>query len=350
MSASNLFTNQGRSLQLIEEIALSGCIEVDSKPSVRFNPAKRPKGLDLLVREFVGMGASSLLECMLRGYAYHEGLKIVSLTNRLDIEALENTILNLPASEYCQPFPTLFVDLDVKHEVKCPQAGEEFYNEILPSSHYPDTVGIRHMPDLGVIVASVYFSSHQVITSLISTSEEGETGSGETLEESIQASFGVKMSAIDVSSDEIKVALTALRVAFNAVLILEGEGMRLLGPRNRKYYDRLTENVRKARARRDPREKVERAEQVLRAEPIYYTFDQKTIIYSRETEQGTDGPSDDVGDRRSPKSHWRSGHWRQQHYGVGNLLQKRVRIPSVLVNKHKFLGRPADSRATYEVR
>lgn len=347
MSAKDVFSHRVGLLSILEEIALSGCVELysgnDGFVHIKFNPERMPKKLNIVLNELGKMGPSALLEAIVQGFAYHEGFKIVVPSNRLDTEALENTILNFPACEYNQPFPTMFVDLTTQHEVHCPQVGEIYFGEVLPPKHYPHTIGLRHVrtETVNYIIASIYFTSHQVITFLLDCTEKSGT-----LEESITASKG-GVTAISISDEEYAVCISAMRIALNTVLILEGEGLRTLGPGNVKYFKKLEENVQKAKRRRDPLEKIQRAEQILRQEPIYYTFEQNTVFYHRSEAETVDaGP----GTGRTIRPHWRSGFHRMQHYGPGNILRKRVRIPAVFVNKHRFLGLPKDTVRTTEVR
>jgi hypothetical protein len=356
MSVRDIFNKNARFQQIVETIVLSGCVKLHRGSSGRvefdIDPNKLPDDIVDIIEHVVKEGSSAILEMVIQGHSYHEGLKVVTL-NQLDAEALENTTLNFLVGDYNQPFPTLFVDLPEsffqKHEVDCPQGGDFYAGQETPGRHYPHTVGLRHYRDndFSYIIAAIYFTSHQAFTVLIDASIGDET-----IEEVIELAFDptrqLKNSKF-ISHEEEAVTLAALRVALNTVLILESEGMRSLGPSNPKYYNKLEENLRKARKRKDPLEKIQRAEQVLLAEPKYYTFDQKVIIYQREDAHSSgDMTHEHTG--RSLRPHWRSGYHRTQHFGHGNLERKRIRIPPVLVNKHKFAGHLRDTSVTLEVR
>jgi hypothetical protein len=356
MGVRETFTGSARVRQVVETIVKSGCIDFSLGSNGRIvfevNNWRLPDELCDLMSHMVKEGTSALLEMTVQGYALSEGLKVVTL-NQLDAEALENTSLNFLVGDYNQPFPTLYVDLPEsffqKHEVDCPQVGEIYAGESIPGRHYPHTVGLIHVrtEKFGYIIAAVYFTSHQAFTVLIDASIPDDT-----IEDVISLAFDPKQMLKNskfISPEEEAVTLAALRVALNTVLILESEGMRKLGPGNPKYYNRLEENLRKARKRRDPEEKIQKAEQVLLAEPVFYAFDQHVIIYQHE-ENHTNGDMPHEHTGRSLRPHWRSGYHRTQHYGIRNLERKRIRIPPVLVNKHKFLGRPQDTSVTLDIR
>ena len=82
--------------------------------------------------------------------------------------------------------------------------------------------------------------------------------------------------------------------------------------------------------------------------PVRYAFAQEVSLYRREAGEVHSQANGTGGWTVSP--HWRRGHWRSQPCGPGRVEQRRVAIPSVLVNGHLFVGAPADTVATYRVR
>src|SRR4051794_11105370 len=98
----------------VEAVVTSDCIKfhLDDTGRIHFSLDSRraPHMLRALVDHLADAGPSATLEVLVQGHAYHEGLKVVSLS-QLDAEALENTQLNFSVADYSQPFPTLFVDL-----------------------------------------------------------------------------------------------------------------------------------------------------------------------------------------------------------------------------------------------
>lgn len=75
--------------------------------------------------------------------------------------------------------------------------------------------------------------------------------------------------------------------------------------------------------------------------PIRYEFAQKVVLYTHEKQ--AEGTSSGGHPGHPVKPHWRRGHLRNQRYGHGLTLVKRIAIPAVLVNAHLF----AEAQATY---
>jgi hypothetical protein len=86
----------------------------------------------------------------------------------------------------------------------------------------------------------------------------------------------------------------------------------------------------------------------LRMAPVRYAFAQEVTLYQREPVATHEEKDDNGGGTVSP--HWRRGHWRAQPCGPGRQERRRVAIPAVLVNAHRFLGAPSDTQATYTLR
>ena len=84
----------------------------------------------------------------------------------------------------------------------------------------------------------------------------------------------------------------------------------------------------------------------MRLTPVRYAFAQEVTLYQKERATGQHGDGEG-GWTVSP--HWRRGHWRWQPCGAGRSERRRVAIPSVLVNAHRFLGSPADTVTTYRL-
>lgn len=70
----------------------------------------------------------------------------------------------------------------------------------------------------------------------------------------------------------------------------------------------------------------------------------KTRICGRSYEASLKALAEGIRQGKTP--HWRSGHWRRQHYGTGNRQIRRILIPPTVVNMH--LGFP-DIGRVYDV-
>ena len=134
-------------------------------------------------------------------------------------------------------------------------------------------------------------------------------------------------------------------MALNVCLLATTYGVRCLGPANPSHHERLKRHAKLARKR--GREQQEKAELELKTAPVRYAFAQEVTRSQKEPGEVREGAKGNGGWTVSP--HWRRGHWRSQVCGPGRQERRRVAIPSVLVNAHRFLGSPADPVTTYRL-
>lgn len=142
----------------------------------------------------------------------------------------------------------------------------------------------------------------------------------------------------DTDSAERELMVFCRTVALNVAALLTHYGARRIGPANPEYDARL----RAALAKKSLPPAVRAAnERELRKLPTLYGFDQHVRVYEREG-----GPPHGGGSGPEVKPHWRRGHWAHQPCGPGRAERRLVFRPAVMVNAHRFGGRPADTRVT----
>jgi hypothetical protein len=149
-----------------------------------------------------------------------------------------------------------------------------------------------------------------------------------------------------MTPEETALGSSLCKLALNVCLLATAYGVRCLGPANPPYYERLRRYARLAGKR--GREQQERAEMDVQTAPVRYAFAQEVTLYQREAAGEPAEPGGKGGWTVSP--HWRRGHWRSQACGPARSERRRVAIPSVLVNAHRFVGAASDTQATYRVR
>src|SRR5260370_5002034 len=111
-------------------------------------------------------------------------------------------------------------------------------------------------------------------------------------------------------------------------------GVRCLGPANPAHYERLKRYAKVAR-KKGP-ERQAKAEADVQTAPVRYGFAQEVVLYRQESGEGSAEGNGSGGWTVTP--HWRRGHWRAQPCGPGRSERRRVAIPAVLVNAHRFVG------------
>jgi hypothetical protein len=147
----------------------------------------------------------------------------------------------------------------------------------------------------------------------------------ETIEEMFDKSVGKQYSgSLIITAEEEAMYIRAMKVCLNACMFLDEFGVKRLGPKNLKHYNRLS----------DRNESVKTI-------PIYYDFEQKIHLatYESSTHSGHSGIH--------LKPHWRRGFYKMQPFGVGRTGRKRIRIAPVLVNSHLFGGNFSQTKVEY---
>jgi hypothetical protein len=147
----------------------------------------------------------------------------------------------------------------------------------------------------------------------------------------------------NLSQQETEISNRIIRACFNANLLLTHFGARKIGPASQSLYDQLNKYCgRKTKASEEVKEQNRIA---LRTLPMLYEFEQHIKLHTEEKVRIRLEPGVPTG--KIIKPHWRSGHYRRQHYGVGNLLTKVIPIPTVFVNPEYFLGDKSDTEVEY---
>jgi hypothetical protein len=307
-----------------------------SKDSFEFHPnaAAPPLALEMVATVF-SLGASACTESYVMSRTLAEGPKVFTFADALTCEALENFDLNVPTADYLQPFPSVVIQLPEDYTRK----------RVVPfeaGTHAPDFLVVRHEPEAGCLLVTAHLTSHQVLTRLLKLDPAW------TLEEMLAngARLWSAKDTLGMTTEESALGSAVTKLALNVCLMATAYGVRCLGPANPSHYERLKKYALLARKRgREPQAK---AEMEVRLMPMLYAFAQEVTLYQHETGQAH--PAENGAGGWTVCPHWRRGHWRSQPCGPGRQERRRVAIPCVLVNGHRFLGSPAETAATYRVR
>ncbi len=284
-----------------------------------------------MARTVFALGTSACIESYVTSRMLAEGPKVFAF-DALTCEALENFELNVSTGDYLQPFPTVVIELptDYTHR-RMVSFGA--------GTHAPDYTVVRHEPQAGCVLVTMHLTSHQVLTRLLKLDPAW------TLEEAWEkgARSWDGKDTLGMTPEEVALGSALSKLALNVCLLAMAYGVRCLGPENPGHHERLKRHALLARKR--SREQQAKAAMELRAAPLRYAFAQEVTLYQREPGPGHADAGGAGGWTVAP--HWRRGHWRSQPCGPGRQERRRVAIPSVLVNAHRFAGTPSDTITTY---
>jgi hypothetical protein len=248
---------------------------------------------------------------------------------RPDLEtclALEAIRIDLPYSDYAQPFECLFVELPAEYVALCARRvpGARPYPCVIlyhgPPGHHPggDVLQVScHGPYEEEVRNSIYTRPHLA-----------------TIEDHLALLRG---SARPDDPDYPSV-VPMQRVAINLGLMLMHGGVKKVGwldPKQHAKHERL--------ARKDDRGRMLRAGDV-----ELIDFARKLRLYNVVELEGPGRPAA-AGTHASPHPHWRSGHWRNQAHGPARALRKRLLIPATFVCQRRFAGDLAATAMDFDV-
>ena len=295
--------------------------------------AAPPLALEM-ARTMFALGASSCIEGYVTSRMLAEGPKIFAF-DALTCEALENFDLSVSTADYLQPFPTVVIELP-------PDYTRQRVVPFEAGTHAPDFLVVRHEPDAGCVLVTMHLTSHQVLTRLLKLDP---AWSLEEMWAKGARSWDGK-DTLGMTPEEVALGSALSKLALNVCLLATTYGVRCLGPANPAHHERLKRYA--VLARKRGREQQEKADLEVKMAPVQYAFAQEVTLYQQEQGEVRAAANGNGGWTVSP--HWRRGHWRSQPCGPGRQERRRVAIPSVLVNAHRFLGSPGDTMATYRIR
>ncbi len=262
---------------------------------------------------------------------------------QMQFQMMEYMTINVPTEEYVQPFDTVVFEFPENY-YHAKALGEPSLlgllrgHEPVEGDHKPIFLIMNYNKEMQVLSTVLMFDSIEAIKSVFFFKPDM------TVEESLQAGFlGADPTGLFItpmSEEENKINEDIIRSAINyCFLIDELGGAKCHGPLNPKHYARLQKH---SKGDVDPN----KAKLELRMHPIIYSIDQDIELFKVSTVPLA--PEDGEPTGRTVSPHWRRGYYRKQWHGPGNTLEKRVRIPMVLVKKELFVGDMMDTVAKYK--
>lgn len=254
-------------------------------------------------------------------------------------EALEETDATFPFQMYKQPFPVVILEIPKE------------YQELLIKKHGvtngPSHVLVHHDAEREFISLSAFYNKRNIITHVTPNREEYET-----IEDSIvknrerRMSHGVPLSKEDEA--EFKVAEVVQRLGMNFCMMMTMLGTKVQGPLDPTKLKEL-EVAAQGKRKGKTSNRAWKALQQLQGQMYLVKFEQEIDFYDEIEEDTPVAAGQDIDMlRKSPRTHWRRGHWRQQPYGPGRLLRKAKFIKPLLIRSKYFVGEHKDTSVTYE--
>lgn len=238
-------------------------------------------------------------------------------------EAFENTELHIPFDLYRQPYPVIIIEIPKEYKRKLAQT----YNLQFGPSH----VFSFHDDKINLINVSAFFHRDNVITHYTPAREKYKF---------IEDSF--IQNNKDIHDPEFEASIVVQRLAMNFCMMMTTLGVNVKGPVDpNEYYKR-----KKKLNKKDP-EEVKKAKNLLNSTVYEIQFSQNVKFYEEEEEHiRSENLSEE--ERKSPKVHWRRGHWRMQACGPKLSERKAIFVKPILVRGKFFVGDLKNTSVTYE--
>ena len=303
--------------------------------------------MDVLEFEVVGTLWYNTLAKALAG-----GPKIFRPT-AMQCAALEHSEARFAFKDYKQPFPV--ITLEIPQEYRTQLSRQYGIDET------PQYVLVNHDDKNRFITVSAFYSKNNIITHITpdrteyKTIEQSLTKNRERRQDEIQEVNGRFVMpgnpAIQGSTiSEFDAAENVQRLGINFAMMMSLYTVKDAGkldPSNYKVWLQEAKAVRKGKV---PTRRALEAQQNLAAAMSLIQFDQNVSFYDEIEQQVEVGIGVDIEKlHKSPKSHWRRGHFAMQPCGIGRRNREVIFRKPLFVRAKYFLGDVKDTSVTYTI-
>jgi hypothetical protein len=259
--------------------------------------------------------------------------------------ALENTSASFTFEMYKQPYPVIIIEI--------PEGYRDHLKEKYGVTDTPSHVIVHQEEKHGFISVSAFLNQQNINVQLTVKRPEYET-----IEDSITKNRNRRLDHIVAEEGRIAVqpeaeadfdaAENVQRLALNFTMMMTVLGTKPPVAVNPEEIKRWKQEAMATRRGGVPTHRATEAQQNLAAAMFLIQFDQKIKFYDEIDEPVVVGSSVEIEQlKKSPRTHWRRGHWAQQPHGPRQSLRKPVFRKPVLVRAAYFLGDVKNTSVTY---
>jgi hypothetical protein len=259
--------------------------------------------------------------------------------------ALEHTAATFPFDMYRQPYPVVILEI--------PEGYRTHLVERYHVSETPSHVLVHHDDKNNYISVSAFLSMSNIITHLTPKREEYEniedsiTKNRNRRKDHILADVG-RIAVNPESEADFDAAENVQRLAMNFAMMMTLLGVKNQGVENPEQFRRWQAESRATRRGGIPTHRAIEAQENMAAAMYMLAFEQQIDFYDEIEEQVAVGdPVELERLHKSPRTHWRRGHWAQQPHGPMSSLRKAIYRKPKLVNERYFLGDVKNTSVTY---
>lgn len=254
-------------------------------------------------------------------------------------EALQHAEARYSFADYRQPFPVIILEI--------PQAYKEILKAKYGISDSPQYVLVNHDEKNRFITVSAFYNRGNIITHI--TPDRVEYA---TIEDSLTQNRDRRRDSVgepsSESEKEFNAAENVQRLGINFAMMMSLYSVKVVGPLDPSNYKQWKQESNHRRRGGDFTNRAKEAQSKLAAAMHLIQFNQQVSFYDEieeniEVAQGVDIEKL----HKSPRSHWRRGHFAMQACGIGRKDRRMIFRKPVLVRAKYFLGDIKDAAVTY---
>jgi hypothetical protein len=253
-------------------------------------------------------------------------------------EALQHAEAQYSFKDYRQPFPVIILEI--------PPAYKEMLKEKYGIEESPQYVLVNHDERNSFITVSAFYNKSNIITHI--TPDRVEYA---TIEESLKQNRDRRRDNtqhLPDSENEFNAAENVQRLGVNFAMMMSLYSVKVTGPIDPNNYKMWEKESTSKRNNGEFTRAAKEAQANLAAAMHQIQFNQQVSFYDEIEEHIEIAQGVDIGKlHRSPRSHWRRGHFAMQACGIGHRDRKMIFRKPLLVRANYFFGDVKDAAVTY---
>jgi len=256
-------------------------------------------------------------------------------------EALQHSTASYSYDDYKQPYPVIILEI--------PPAYGNTLKETYNIDDTPKFVLVHHDEEKKFINVSAFFNRSNVITHVTPRREEFKTIEDAIIGNRPNRNDGALAHLVAGLNDaEFDAAENVQRLGVNFAMMMSLYSVKDYGPIDPQKYKQWQQEARAKRRGNLPTRRALEAQANLAASMNILRFDQKVEFYDEIVENAPEGEAMEMDAlKKSPRSHWRRGHFANQPFGPGLRERKIIFRKPVLVRAGAFFGDVKNTSVTY---
>jgi len=250
-------------------------------------------------------------------------------------EALQHAEAQYSFKDYHQPFPVIILEI--------PKTYKELLQTKYDIQDSPQYVLVNHDEKNRFITVSAFYNHGNIITHITPDREEYKT-----IENSLTQNRDRRQILSKEMEKEFDAAENVQRLGINFAMMMSLYSVKVMGPLDPSGYKQWEKEAKARHGNGEFTNQAKKAQAKLAAALHLIQFNQQVSFYDEIEEQIEIAQGVDIEKlHKSPRSHWRRGHFAMQACGIGRKERKMIFRKPLLVRAKYFFGDIKDASVTY---